>query len=251
MEFRTPQRHLWLPRVPHGGAGRAYVAYHTDTQDLGTSTHTFAAKTCYGRALPSETITLSQSSRINNAAIALGPGASMTFLHADGAAHSSPNENSLVVRLDVGGTRVLFMGDAEAGGRQNPSFPPSPQSIEGALLACCAAELAANVLVAGHHGSMTSSRRAFLDAVNPRFAILSSGPVRYGPVTLPDAVIVAELGTRAQVFRTDGNDGACALNPTKIGPDADGRPGGCDSIRIVVPVAGVAQVEVWRGAETP
>jgi hypothetical protein len=71
----------------------------------------------------------------------------MTILHADGAAHGSPNENSLVVRLDLGTKRVLLMGDAEAGGRNSPSVAPSPGSIEGVLLTCCASELASHVLV--------------------------------------------------------------------------------------------------------
>jgi beta-lactamase superfamily II metal-dependent hydrolase len=61
----------------------------------------------------------------------------MTILHADGAPHSSFNETTLVVRLDLGSTRVLLMGDAEAGGRQAPSVPPSAGSNEQVLLTCC------------------------------------------------------------------------------------------------------------------
>jgi beta-lactamase superfamily II metal-dependent hydrolase len=158
------------------------VKYHTATQDFGTSSQTFAAKTCYGQALPAQTLTLTHSSRIDNAPITLGPGASMTFLHADGATHSSFNENSLAVRFDLGTTRILLMGDAEAGGRKDPSVPPSSQSIEGTLLACCAADLAADVVIAGHHGSKTSSRSAFLDAVHPacRDRIRRALPIQRG-----------------------------------------------------------------------
>jgi competence protein ComEC len=58
---------------------------------------------------------------------------------------SSVNENSLVVRLDLGTRRVLLMGDAEAGGRKNPSNPASAGSIEKALLDCCASDIAADV----------------------------------------------------------------------------------------------------------
>jgi beta-lactamase superfamily II metal-dependent hydrolase len=89
-------------------------------------------------------------------------------------------------RLDLGTTRVLFMGDAQAGGRADPSTAPDPGSIEGALLSCCASELAAQVMVVGHHGSKTSSRKAFLDAVGACTFIVSSGPKKYGPVTRPD-----------------------------------------------------------------
>jgi beta-lactamase superfamily II metal-dependent hydrolase len=232
----------------------AGVAYHTASEDIGTSTRTFEPKTCYGDSLPAETISLSNASRITTGApITMGLGATMTFLHADGGSHGSPNENSLVVRLDLGGTRVLFMGDAEAGGRQPPTAAPSQQSIEGALLACCVADLAADVLIVGHHGSMTSSRRAFLEAVNPRFAIVSAGPTRYGSpgVMLPDAVVITELGSRAQVFRTDGNDDACRQNAAKIGPDADGKPGGCDNIRVTITAGGAPTFQIWGGGGTP
>jgi len=43
---------------------------------------------------------------------------------------------------------------------------PSATSIEGILLNCCVSDLAANVLIVGHHGSESSSRKAFLDAVS-------------------------------------------------------------------------------------
>ena len=47
----------------------------------------------------------------------------MRFLHADGASHSDPNENSLMVRLDLGTTRVLLMGDAEAAAAERRPRP--------------------------------------------------------------------------------------------------------------------------------
>ena len=45
-------------------------------------------------------------------------------------------------------------------------------------------------------------------------------------MTFPDQSVVTELQSCGQVFRTDVNDGACATNSDKIGPDADGEPGG-------------------------
>jgi beta-lactamase superfamily II metal-dependent hydrolase len=154
------------------------VRYHNALQDFGTQGFSFAAATCYGQTLPAATLQLTLSSRITEAPIPLGSGASMTILHADGAPHPNVNDNSLVVRLDLGTTRVLLMGDGEAGGRQDPSVAPTTISVEGLLLACCAADLAARVMVAGHHGSKTSSRRAFLDAVSAAVFIVSSGPTK-------------------------------------------------------------------------
>ena len=61
-------------------------------------------------------------------------------------------------------------------------------------------------------------------------------------VTLPDQVVINELAGRGEVFRTDNNDAACATNPAKIGPDADGQPGGCDNIRLVISDSNPLQV---------
>ena len=90
------------------------VKYHNALQAFGTRDYAFAAGTCYGQMLPTETIHLTLDSRIDNQPVPLGTGASMTILHADGAPYPSPNDNSLVIRLDLGTTRVLLMGDAEA-----------------------------------------------------------------------------------------------------------------------------------------
>lgn len=225
------------------------VEYHTAMQDFGSRDYPFVAKRCYGQPLPVETVSVPHASRINEFPVALGQDASMTFLYADGAQHSSPNENSLVVRLDLGTTRVLLMGDAEAGGRQPPSQPPAPTSIEGILHACCADELAAHILIVGHHGSMTSSRRVFLDDVGASRFIVSSGPMRYGSVVLPDQEVIDELTSRGQVFRTDVNDDTCPMNTAKIGPDDDGKAGGCDNVRVQIGATGSLQVDFWRGSE--
>jgi competence protein ComEC len=117
------------------------------------------------------------------------------------------------------------------------------------LLTCCASELAAQVLVVGHHGSCTSSRRAFLDAVGASVFVVSSGPKKYSGLTLPDPDIVAELEARGQVFRTDVDDAACGANPAKIGPDADGQPGGCDNVRVLLGGTPAVQMSVFRGAD--
>jgi competence protein ComEC len=119
------------------------------------------------------------------------------------------------------------------------------------LLTCCASELAAQVLVVGHHGSRTSSRRAFLLAVGASVFVVSSGPKKYSGVTLPDPDVVAELEARGQVFRTDVDDAACAANAAKIGPDADRRPGGCDNVRVLLGGTPPVQVSVFQGADPP
>jgi competence protein ComEC len=192
---------------------------------------------------------MNTGSRIDNQPVTLGQGATMTILHADATPFPNVNDNSLVVRLDLGATKVLLMGDAEAGGRQPPSVAPTPTSVEGLLLACCANQLSANVLVAGHHGSKTSSRKALLDAVSATTFIVSAGPTKYGSVVLPDQEVITELSSHGQVFRTDLNDATCGQNPAKIGPDADGKPGGCDNIRVTIPETGSPTVAYVRMAD--
>jgi competence protein ComEC len=98
--------------------------------------------------------------------IDLGSNATLTLLGpprppiesgADGA-----NANSVVARLALGKTSVLFAGDADA-------------SEENWLLSNRAA-LRSTVLKVGHHGSRTSSTTAFLNAVAPRLAVISNWP---------------------------------------------------------------------------
>jgi hypothetical protein len=225
------------------------VKYHNALQAFGTRDYVFATSTCYGQMLPAETIHLTLDSRIDNQPVPLGTGASMTIRHADGAPYPSPNDNSLVIRLDLGTARVLLMGDAQAGARADPSTAPTPSSIEGALLACCTSDLAAQVMVVGHHGSETSSRKAFINALGASTFIVSSGPTKYGTVTLPDPVIITELMAHGQVFQTDLNDATCGQNPSKIGPDQDGKAGGCDNVQVVIAGQAAPQVTYWRAAD--
>ncbi len=72
-----------------------------------------------------------------------------------------PNDESLVIRWDSGGTRMLLTGDAGA-------------KTEPALL-CWGPELRADVLKVGHHGSRTATSTELLTAVRPRVAVLSCG----------------------------------------------------------------------------
>jgi competence protein ComEC len=153
----------------------------------------------------------------------------------------------VVVRLDLGSDRLLFMGDAEASpAREPPSVPPRPNFAEGLLLACCLADIRADLLVAGHHGSMSSSRATFLNGVGAKAFVISSGPKLYGHVTLPDSAVVHELESRGTLWRTDVDDPHCAANASKIGPDNDHRPGGCDNILVRVPAAGPIVVNYER-----
>ena len=231
--------HAFLDAV----AAEPGVVYHDALGSGGTHVATFPASTsrCHG-VVRSATVSVPRGSQIApGVAMPLGANARMTILHANGnAASADLNDASVVVRLDLGTRHILLMGDAEAeGGRRNPpSTPPRPDGVEGQLLTCCRAALRSDVLVVGHHGSMTSSRATFLDAVGASHFVVSVGPKRYSGTRLPDQVVVDELDRRGEIWRTDLNDETCPTNPSKIGPDNDGKPGGCDNIRITIDAAG-------------
>lgn len=162
--------------------------------------------------------------------IMLDTGARFTILHADAKEKSDPNQNSVVLALNLGATRLLLTGDAESGGRESPDSAVG--DVEEFLIENHAEEIRAEILQVGHHGSKTSSRRGFLEAVKPKLALVSAGPKKYGKVVLPDAEIIDELvRLGAQVLRTDEHDGDCQVSH-RIGPDKG--PGGCDSFIITI-----------------
>jgi competence protein ComEC len=74
----------------------------------------------------------------------------------------SANDNSLVLRIRYGHQVALLVGDAE-------------HEEEQRLLAHYGSALRADFLKVGHHGSRTSSSPAFLRAVQPALAAISSG----------------------------------------------------------------------------
>lgn len=209
------------------------VLYHDAIASNATRTVTFTGSSCNGA------VTVVQASQMTAEPISLGSTARMTMLYRDARPHSDPNGNSVVVRLDLGDRKVLLTGDAEGGEREPTTALPRPNSIEGQLLSCCRLEIAADVLVVGHHGSLTSSRNQFLDAVGAEIYAVSSGPHPYSGVVLPDEAVIEELARRGQVFRTDVNDDACEHEPSKIGPDEDESPGGCNNIVVQVSSSGV------------
>ena len=103
------------------------------------------------------------------------------------------NDNSFVVRISYGARAFLFVGDAE-------------HEEEGELLAGGAARLRADILKVGHHGSRTSSTTAFLAAVAPREAVISTGVRnRFGHPSPSTLDALDKVGAR--VWRTD-HDGA-------------------------------------------
>lgn len=212
--------------------------YHTATNNFGIKNISMNIGNCQFPA----SVKLNYASRINTEEkIALDKNISIQFLYATAEHQSDVNENSLVVKLTVGKNAFLLMGDAEGGARGKwlNNAAPEKNTIEADLLECCKTDLKADVLIAGHHGSTTSSRRLFLDAVGARYFVISSGPRKYSGVTLPDQEIVSEFNKRGKLFSTTKNDDTCVTNPVKIGTDADNEVGGCSNVRFIIGQTGV------------
>ncbi len=106
------------------------------------------------------------------------------------------NDNSFVLRIAYGARALLLVGDTE-------------HEEEAALLATQPDRLRADVLKVGHHGSRTSSTPAFLQAVQPREAVISAGC--RNRFNHPHPLTLASLAASgARVWRTD-HDGAVTV----------------------------------------
>lgn len=100
---------------------------------------------------------------------------------------NSTNNNSIVLKLTYGKTRFLLMGDAEK--------EEEHDLIESG------ADLSAEVLKIGHHGSSTSTTDALLNAVEPHWAAISVADDSNG---LPKKEVLKRLlSAGAAVYRTD------------------------------------------------
>lgn len=99
------------------------------------------------------------------------------------------NEFSNLIRVSYGNASFLFTGDLVA-------------EQEAQVLAS-GTDVASTVLKVGHHGSRTSSSQAFLQAVNPHWAVISCG--YHNSFGHPHKEILERLAscTSATVLRTD------------------------------------------------
>lgn len=102
--------------------------------------------------------------------------------------YSETNEYSLVTRLVYGDTSFLFTGDAE--------------SVSELEMVKAGYEINSDLLKVGHHGGETSTSQVFLDAVTPKYAVISVGKGNsYGH---PHNKTLSRLNAiDANVYRTD------------------------------------------------
>lgn len=105
--------------------------------------------------------------------------------------YGETNNYSAVVKITYGSDSFLFTGDAE-------------ELAENEMLDYCYDKLGADVLKVGHHGSSSSTGDEFLNAVNPKYAVISCGAGNsYGH---PHSETVSKLKNMGiEYYRTDIN----------------------------------------------
>lgn len=127
--------------------------------------------------------------------------AELTVLAPNSGKYSITNDYSIVMRMDHGNNSFLFTGDAE-------------KKSEKEIIENNKKFLDVDVLKAGHHGSKTSSTEDFLDAVDPKYAIISvAAENAYGH---PDKEILDSFTEREiKVYRTDRDGSIVAMSDGK------------------------------------
>jgi len=114
----------------------------------------------------------------------------LTVLYPDtDVSNLSSNDGSIVMLLSYGKTEVMLTGDA-------------PESVERHLLTFAETALQSDILKVGHHGSKTSTHDAFVAALSPEYAVISSGRGnKYGHPT--EEVLDLLKRSNVKVLRTD------------------------------------------------
>ena len=129
-------------------------------------------------------------------------GVEFEILHPEDA-DGSGNDASCVLRVASGGASLLLTGDIERG-------------VEQRLVDELGQGLRADILVAAHHGSATSSSTEFLDAVSPRWVLYSAGFAnRFG---FPAAEVEARVRALGAISANTAEDGALDVLLPATGP---------------------------------
>jgi competence protein ComEC len=155
------------PHNDHVG-GLPYILHHFNVKEVITSSLHFASplnrefsETIQKKHVPSRIITALDT-------LTSCPGVQIVFLspyrklfNTKMEGETNVNNQSLIVKILFGKTRLLFMGDAER---------EAEQEILQSHIA-----VNSNGIKVGHHGSNTSSSESFIEQVSPEVAVISVG----------------------------------------------------------------------------
>ena len=128
--------------------------------------------------------------------IDLGEGAKFEVFTPQKSEYEELNDYSPIMKLSFGDTSYLFTGDAE-------------KLAEEEALAKYKTSLDSDVIKFGHHGSSSSSSNAFIEAVSPKYGIISCAKDnKYGHPHSETLDIIKKYNIKT--FRTD-TDGEIIL----------------------------------------
>ena len=114
----------------------------------------------------------------------------MEVLWAPVADNQGTNNDSLIVRMDYGECSLMLTGDAEAAEEEMLMALVDPEQLQ------------ADFLKVGHHGSSGSCTEEFLNAVSPRWAVISCG--ESNSFSHPHEELLMRLRERnIDIYRTD------------------------------------------------
>jgi competence protein ComEC len=130
--------------------------------------------------------------------IDLGSGATLRVLGPDAGsfASSDMNDTSLVLKISWDSVSFLLTGDI--------------QSFGEAALIDSGADLQATALKVPHHGSITSSTAAFLDAVQPQVAVVSVGA--NNPYHHPSPDVIDRLQDYGSLVQRTDEEGTVSMS---------------------------------------
>ena len=124
-------------------------------------------------------------------------GVRFSVMHPDAQSYPTRNNRSCVLKIEGRGGTTLIAGDIE-------------NKVEKRLIRDHAAALPADILIAPHHGSKTSSSQAFIQAVAPQTVVFAAGyRNRYG---FPAASVVARYQALGIDMHVVGHQGAISVN---------------------------------------
>jgi competence protein ComEC len=117
-------------------------------------------------------------------------GLKANFVAPCSSSYDNLNNYSAVIKIQHGNTTFLLTGDAEAESEQQ--------------MLSSGANLKADVLKVGHHGSNSSTTSSFVKAVSPKYAVISCGAGnQYGHPHQETLSKLANAGVKT--YRTDTN----------------------------------------------
>ena len=118
------------------------------------------------------------------------------IMSVDNSEPEDANNSSIVVQINYGNLKYLFMGDATSKNEKSRNW----EDID--------------VLKVGHHGSITSSSEEFLNSILPEIAIISVG--KENNYQLPKDKIIERLQKNGStIYRTD-KDGTIQISSDGI-----------------------------------